>query len=72
MATETTVLTVKELAYRWRVSTDRIYEMVKSKRIKAFKVGGGWRIPLSAVEKFEDPSVPPVTNAKGKPVLQIS
>ena len=69
---EPTVLTVKELAYRWRVSPDRIYEMVKSKRIAAFRVGGGWRIPLDAVKKFEDPSVPIPTNAKGRPVLQIN
>ena len=66
-----TVLKVKELAERWDVSPDRIYEMVKSKRIAAFRVGGGWRIPMEAVKKFEDPSVPPVLNAKGKPVLQI-
>lgn len=66
-----TVLKVKELAERWDVSPDRIYEMVKSKRIAAFRVGGGWRIPIEAVKKFEDPSVPPVLNAKGKPVLQI-
>lgn len=68
---EQTVLKVKELADRWRVSPDRIYEMVKSKRIAAFRVGGGWRIPMDAVKKFEDPSVPPVLNAKGRPVLQI-
>ena len=68
---EPKVLTVKELAFRWRVSTDRIYERVKSKRIAAFRVGGGWRIPIEAVKRFEDPSVPPVLNAKGKPVLQI-
>ena len=66
-----TVLKVKELAERWDVSPDRIYEMVKSKRIAAFRVGGGWRIPIEAVKKFEDPSVPPVLNAKGRPVLQI-
>lgn len=66
-----TVIKVKDLAQRWDVSPDRIYEMVKSKRIAAFRVGGGWRIPMEAVKRFEDPSVPPVLNAKGKPVLQI-
>ena len=67
-----TVIKVKDLAQRWDVSPDRIYEMVKSKRIPAFRVGGQWRIPMDAVKKYEDPSVPIPTNAKGRPVLQIN
>ena len=61
--------TVKELAYHWNVSTDRVYEMVKSQRVQAFRVGGQWRISRDAVKKFEET---PVVNAKGRPVLQIN
>lgn len=69
---EPTVLTVKELAYRWRVSTDRIYELVKSKRISAFRVGGQWRISMDVIKRFEDPGALIPKNAKGKPVLHIN
>ncbi len=74
-------LTVSALARRWSVSADLVYDILKSGTLRALKLGGTtWRIPLAAVEEYEQKSMTgrssggqqkrPTANAK-KPVLRI-
>lgn len=52
-------LTVRELARRWNVSTDAIYEMLTEKnpaptgKLLGCKFGGSWRIHITTVQAFE-------------------
>jgi len=48
------VYTVTELAERWRCGTDSIYRMIRSGKLKAFKIGQDYRIKESEVEKYEE------------------
>jgi excisionase family DNA binding protein len=46
--------TVAGLADRWQVSTDTIYAMIHTGRLRAFKFGGKlYRIRPEEVERFE-------------------
>lgn len=47
------VYTIPELAERWKCSKDILYDLLTSKRLKGFKVGGVWRISAAAVERYE-------------------
>lgn len=49
--------TVAALAERWSVSTDTVYAMIHSGRLKAFRFGGKlYRIRPEEVEAFETTS----------------
>lgn len=48
------IYTPKELAERWKCSTDSIYRLVKTGKLKAFRVGQDYRFKESEVEKFEE------------------
>lgn len=49
--------TVATLADRWAVSTDTVYAMIHSGRLKAFRFGGKlYRIRPEEVERFETSS----------------
>lgn len=47
-------LSVQDLAKRWNVSTDLVYDTIKSGTLQAIKIGGTtWRIPTAAIEAYE-------------------
>lgn len=49
--------TVNQLAERWGTSTKSVYELLKSKRIRGFRIGTGqrahWRIAIGELERYE-------------------
>ena len=47
------VFTVEELAERWKCAPLTIYNMMKSGKLRGFKLGRGVRIPREAVERYE-------------------
>lgn len=51
--------TIKELAELWRCSTDVIYDLVRTGKLPAFRVGREWRISDEARRQYEQ--TPPVT-----------
>lgn len=53
---ECAVFTVEGLAERWMCSTDLIYDLLRKKKLKAFKVGSSWRISAKEVDRFENPN----------------
>ena len=46
--------TVERLAERWSCSTDVIYELLRSRKLRGFKVGKAWRISAANVDRFEN------------------
>lgn len=46
-------LTAEELANRWRVKRKKIYKMREEKQIPFTRIGGNYRFPLDAIEKYE-------------------
>lgn len=49
-----TAYTVERLAERWSCSTDVIYELLRKRELKGFKVGKAWRISAANVNRFEN------------------
>lgn len=49
-----TLLTVAEVAARWRVSKMTVYRLVNSGSLRSLKVGQSIRIPASAVFEYEE------------------
>lgn len=47
------VLTVEEVAERWRCSRATVYNLLASGTLKGFKLGRGVRIPRESVERYE-------------------
>jgi len=47
------VLTVLEIAARWRCGRRAVLERIHKGEIKAFHVGRAWRISLVELERFE-------------------
>lgn len=50
---ENTTYTVAELAKRWKCSIDIVYDLLKSKTLKGFRLGGAWRISAAEVTRYE-------------------
>ena len=48
------VYTAPELAKRWKCSTDSVYRLIKSGKLKAFRIGQDYRIRESEIEKYEE------------------
>ena len=46
--------TVDTLAQRWACSRDVIYDMIRQRKIKAFKVGRVLRISAEEVARYEN------------------
>ena len=46
--------TVERLAQRWCCSTDIIYDLLRTRELKGFKIGKAWRISAAAVDRFEN------------------
>lgn len=49
-----TAYTVERLAERWSCSTDVIYELLRKRELKGFKVGKAWRISAANIDRFEN------------------
>lgn len=49
----TAVYTVDTLAERWQCSRDVLYDMLRQKKLKAFKVGTAYRISAAEVDRHE-------------------
>lgn len=47
------VYLVEELAERWKCSRDVLYDMLRQKKLKAFKVGNTYRISAAEVDRHE-------------------
>lgn len=56
MADFTTAFTVESLAAYWCCSADVIYDLLRQKKLKGFKIGTSWRISPREVAAFEDNS----------------
>lgn len=55
MATETRpAFTVDSLAAHWSCSADVIYDLLRKKQLKGFKLGHSWRISAKEVDRFEN------------------
>ncbi len=51
--TEPACFTVAELAARWKCGERAVYGPIHDGRLKAFTVGGQYRIPMREVKQFE-------------------
>ena len=60
-------ISVNELADRWNCDPQIIYRRIRRKNIRAFKVGGLWRIPPDEVDRIEDTG--PLVDEYGQPVV---
>lgn len=47
------LLTVAEVALRWRVSKMTVYRLIHAGRLDCVKIGHNFRVPLSAVQAVE-------------------
>lgn len=54
MTTVKTAFTIDSLAAYWSCSRDVIYDLIRKKELKAFKLGSAWRISPAEVERFEN------------------
>ena len=48
------VFTIGELAQRWKCSADIVYDLLRKKQLRGFKLGSSWRITADAVAQFEN------------------
>ena len=48
-----TSITIAELCARWRTSRMTICRMLRNGRLRGYRVGAQWRIPLEIVEAVE-------------------
>jgi len=48
------VYTPQELAGRWHISLDTMYDMIRQHRLRAFRIGRSLRIPAEEVARVED------------------
>lgn len=51
------VFTVEELAARWKCSRDVIYDMLRNKKLRGFKLGSSYRIGAAEVSRHENGEV---------------
>jgi excisionase family DNA binding protein len=59
--------TVNELAADWDCDPQLIYRRIRRGKIRAFKVGGLWRIPPDEVDRIE--ATGPLVDEYGQPVV---
>ncbi len=48
------LLTIKDVMALLQVGDETIYRWIRQKKIKATKIGGGWRIQPKSLEKIID------------------
>lgn len=49
---------VKSVALYLDASVPKVYRLIRTGRLQAFKVGGEWRISTEAVRQFLEDSIP--------------
>lgn len=49
--------TLAQLAKRWKCTTDSLRGAIASKKLRATKLPGGWRVERSEVERKERPGI---------------
>lgn len=47
------VFTPADIAARWNCSLDVVYDLLRSGRLRGFKVGSQWRVSERQVDKYE-------------------
>ena len=55
---EEKIFTTEELAEYWKVSYNTVNILLRRGELQGFRVMGAWRIPLSAVKKYEEERTP--------------
>ena len=55
---EEKIFTPEELAEYWKVSSNKINILLRRGELQGFRIMRAWRIPLSAVKKYEDERTP--------------
>lgn len=50
--------TVRELAIRWKVSQDVVYDLLTRGELLGKKIGGSWRVHSDAVHAYEASGIP--------------
>jgi excisionase family DNA binding protein len=48
------LLTIAEVAERWRVSKMTVYRLVHSGALRSIQIGHSYRIPVGAVFEYEE------------------
>ena len=51
------VFTVEELADRWKCSRDVLYDMLRQKELRSFRIGNSYRISAAEVHRHESGEV---------------
>lgn len=57
MHTNTKTLTIRELCSTLSIGRNTAYTLIKTKKIKAFKIGKNWKIPTSSLEEYIKQSI---------------
>lgn len=57
MHTNTKTLTIRELCSILSIGRNTAYMLIKTKKIRAFKIGKNWKIPASSVEEYIKQSI---------------
>lgn len=52
MNDKTRTLSVQELCSMLNIGRNTAYTLIKTKKLKAFKIGKSWKIPASSVEEY--------------------
>lgn len=52
MYTNTKTLTIQELCSTLNIGRNTAYMLIKTKKLKAFKIGKNWKIPANSVEEY--------------------
>lgn len=63
---EEKIFTTEELAEYWKVSYNTINILLRRGELQGFRVMRAWRIPLSAVKKYEEERTPKPSEIKTK------
>lgn len=52
MNDKTRTLSIQELCSMLNIGRNTAYTLIKTKKLKAFKIGKSWKIPASSVEEY--------------------
>lgn len=66
-------LSIREVATRWNVSYDLVYNLVIEGKLGAVKIGGCWRIHRESVTSYEtaNTATPLTKRVQNAPVLRL-
>jgi excisionase family DNA binding protein len=49
---ENYILTIEEACEQLRIGKSGLYQLIRTKQLKAFKIGRNWKIPLSSIFEY--------------------